>query len=123
MCNINLILAVGPNNEIGLNDGLPWESKEDLKHFKTITKNHCVLMGFNTYKSIGRPLPERTNIIISSEKKDINGCVNFQSVEDGIEFAKARGESELFIIGGASIYKYCAEKNLIDIIYLSKMIY
>ncbi len=123
MFKISAILAIGKDNEVGLNGGLPWKSKEDLIHFKRITKNHCVLMGLNTYNSIGKPLPDRTNIVISFEKQDLNGCKNFQTIEEGIEFARKNGESELFIIGGASIYKYCAENNLIDRVYLSVMHY
>ncbi len=120
---ISAILAVGRDNEIGLNDGLPWSSKEELKYFKSITINHCVLMGLNTYKSIGKPLINRTNIVISFDKENISGCENFQTIEEGINFAKEKGENELFIIGGASIYKYCAEKELIDRVYVTKMCY
>ena len=120
---ISIILAIGRDNEIGLNGGLPWNSKADLQHFKSLTTGHHVLMGLNTYKSIGKPLPNRTNIVISFNNEKIEECKNFQSIEQGIEFAKQNGESELFIIGGASIYKYCAEHNLFDRVYVSHMIY
>ena len=120
---ISAILAVGKDYEIGLNSGLPWNCPADLKHFKNITKGHCILMGLNTYKSIGKPLPNRTNIVISFEKQTIEGCVCFTSVEDGIEYAKKQGENELFIIGGASIYKYCGEKKIFDRIYLTHIVY
>ena len=120
---ISAILAIGKDNEIGLNGGLPWKSKADLQHFKYLTKNHCILMGLNTYKSIGHALPNRKNIVISFDKISIDGCENFSSVEEGIRFAKNNGEEELFIIGGASIYKYCAEHNLLDRVYVSHMIY
>lgn len=120
---ISAILAVGKDVEIGLNGGLPWNCKEDLKHFSNMTTGHCVLMGITTYKSIGKPLSNRTNIVISHTKLNIEGCFCFNSVEEGIEFAKQKGENELFIIGGLSIYKYCDEKKLIDRIYLSHIIY
>ena len=120
---ISAILAIGKENEIGLNGGLPWSSKEDLKHFKSITTGHCVIMGYNTYQSIGKPLPNRINIVISRSMNKLDGCYVFHSIEDGIEFAKQQQETELFIIGGASIYQYCAEKNLIDRVYLTKMMY
>ena len=120
---ISAILAVGKENEIGLNGGLPWKSKADLQHFKNLTINHCVLMGLNTYNSIGRPLPSRTNIIISHLNKQIDGCFVFNNVDDGIEFAKKQNEEELFIIGGASIYKYFAENNLLNRVYLTRMLY
>lgn len=120
---ISAILAIGKENEVGLNGGLPWKSSEDLKHFKNLTTGHCILMGYNTYKSIGKPLPNRTNIVVSRTIKELNGCFVCNSVEVGIDFAKQQNETELFVIGGASIYKYCAEKNIIDRIYLTKMIY
>ena len=62
---ISAILAVGKEGEIGLNGGLPWQSKGDMQHFKNLTSGHCILMGMNTYNSIGRPLPNRTNIVIT----------------------------------------------------------
>ena len=120
---ISAILAIGNDNEIGLNGGLPWKSRDDLKHFKALTTSHCIIMGYNTYKSINKPLPNRTNIVISRTINKIDGCYVFNSIEDGIEFAKQQQETELFIIGGASIYKYCAEKHLIDRVYLTRMIY
>ena len=120
---ISAILAIGKDNEVGLNGGLPWNCSGDMKHFKNLTKGHCVLMGHNTYLSIGRPLPNRTNIIISSKNIKINGCVVFNNVEDGIKYANDRNENELFIIGGASIYKYFGEKKLLDRIYLTHIVY
>ena len=120
---ISAILAVGKDNEIGLNGGLPWQSKADLKYFKSLTTGHHVLMGLNTYKSIGKPLPNRTNIVISFNCKKIDGCITFTSIEEGIEYARKNKENELFIIGGASVYKYCHEHNLIDRVYLTHMLY
>ena len=120
---ISAILAVGKDGEIGLNGGLPWQSKGDMQHFKNLTSGHCILMGMNTYNSIGRPLPKRTNIVITSKNIQLEGCEVFHSVEDGIKFAAAHGDNELFIIGGLSIYKYCQEKGLIDRIYLTKFEY
>ena len=120
---ISAILAVGKDGEIGLNGGLPWQSKGDMQHFKNLTSNHCVLMGKNTYNSIGRPLPKRTNIVITSRNVQIDSCQVFHSVEEGIKFAEGQNEEELFIIGGLAIYKYCQEKGLIDRIYLTKFSY
>ena len=120
---ISAILAIGNDNEIGLNGSLPWKSKEDLKHFKLLTTGHCIIMGYNTYRSIGKPLPNRINIVISRSINTLDGCYIFSSIEDGIKFAEQTKETELFIIGGASVYKYCAEKNLIDRVYLTKMMY
>ena len=120
---ISAILAVGKDNEIGLNGSLPWQSKADLQYFKSLTTGHHVLMGLNTYKSIGKPLKNRTNIVVSFDYKKIEGCITFSNIEEGIEYAKNNGEVELFIIGGASVYKYCYEHNLIDRVYLTHMLY
>lgn len=120
---VSAILSIGKDGEIGLNGGLPWKSKGDLQHFKNITLGHHVLMGLNTYLSIGKPLTNRTNIVVSFEKKEIDKCYCFQSVEEAIDFAKQNGEEELFIIGGLSIYKYCNDNNLIDRFYITHMIY
>ena len=120
---ISAILAVGKDGEIGLNGGLPWQSKGDMQHFKNLTSNHCVLMGKNTYNSIGRPLPKRTNIVITSKNVQIDDCQVFHSVEEGVRFAEGHNEEELLIIGGLAIYKYCQEKGLIDRIYLTKFSY
>ena len=120
---ISLILAVGRDNEIALNGDLPWKSKEDLKTFKNITSNQHILMGYNTFLTIVKPLPNRVNIVVSFKKIQIDGCLTFTSIEEAIEHAKKQKEEELFIIGGASIYKYFAENNLIDRVYLTHMIY
>ena len=120
---LSIIVAIANQNVIGKDNKLIWHLPEDLKHFKNLTTGHCILMGYNTYKSIGKPLPNRTNIVVSRTIKELNGCFVCNSVEVGIDFAKQQNETELFVIGGASIYKYCAEKNIIDRIYLTKMIY
>ena len=120
---VSAILAIGEDFEIGLNGGLPWNCSGDMQHFRRITAGHIVLMGVNTYKSIGHPLPNRINIVVSFKPQQIGGCICLNSVEDGIKYAEQQGETELFIIGGASIYKYCSENNLLDRVYLSNIIY
>lgn len=119
---ISAILAVGNDNILGLNNGLPWVSKEDWKYFMDMTIGHHVLMGMTTYLTLKSPLPKRTNIVVSFETRKIDGCKTFTSIEDGIKFAKEQNENELFIIGGASVYKYCQEKQLLDRIYINHMI-
>ena len=120
---ISVILAIGRDNEIALNGDLPWLSKDDLKTFKNITSNHHILMGYNTYLSIGKPLPNRINMIISKKNIKIDGCLVFNSIENAINFANKQNEKELFVIGGATIYKYFAENRLVDRVYLTHMIY
>lgn len=74
--------------------------------FKNTTAGHCILMGRKTFESLGRPLPNRTNIVISSHiDYPANGIILKSSIEDGIDYAKSLNEEELFIIGGAQIFK------------------
>ena len=82
-----------------------------------------IKLGSKTYNSIGKPLPNRTNIIVSRKNIEIENCNVFKSVEEGIDFAKKLKEDELFIIGGMSIYKYCYDNKLLDRIYLSHIVY
>ena len=121
---ITIIVAIGNQNQMGLNNKLPWNLKDDLKHFSSITTGHCVLMGKNTFFSIGRPLPNRTNIVISHNNIENNSEIIIKhSIEDAIEYAKNQGETELFVIGGAMIYKYFLDKRLVDCIYLTRVDY
>ncbi len=86
---ISIIVAVAENNVIGYKNKLPWHLPEDLKRFKGLTTGHHVLMGLTTYKSIGKSLPNRTNIVLSDVKhQKINGCFVVNSLEDGINYAK-----------------------------------
>jgi dihydrofolate reductase len=91
----------------------------DLKYFKSLTTGHAILMGRKTFDSIGKPLPNRTNIIISRNISTIEGCHVFNSIEAGIEFAKNLNETELFIIGGDSIYKQSL--SLTNTVYLTRI--
>jgi dihydrofolate reductase len=119
---VSLIVAIGKNNQMGINNSLPWRLKDDLKNFKKVTEGHSVLMGRKTFESIGKPLPNRTNIIISrSANFSVEGCKVFNSVEDGISFAKDMNETELFIIGGREIYEYCLTGGIVDKLYLTKV--
>ncbi len=117
---LSLIVAASENNVIGLNNDLPWRLSSDLKHFKKITSGHCIIMGRNTYESIGRPLPKRTNIVVTSnENLRLEGCVMAHSLKEAIEKAKEFEKEEAFIIGGATLYKACL--NDVDNIYLTRV--
>lgn len=103
MTQLALIVAHAQNGTIGLGGNMPWHLPEDLKHFKEVTMGHPVIMGRVTHESIGRPLPGRTNIVIS-RRTDYNaeGCLTAQSLQQAIEMLP---DGELaFIIGGAQIY-------------------
>lgn len=98
------------NRVIGRNNALPWHLSEDLKYFKRTTLGNCIIMGRNTWESIGRVLPGRTNIVISSkEDYAAEGAKVVHSLEEAIKLAESEslinGSEEAFIIGGASLYK------------------
>ncbi|EED31864.1 dihydrofolate reductase [gamma proteobacterium NOR5-3] len=106
---IALIVAAADNDVIGRDNALPWQLPGDLAHFKRTTMGKPILMGRLTYESIGRPLPGRTNIVISRDPGySAAGVRSVQSLEKALELAKdiavIDGSSELMIIGGAQIY-------------------
>jgi dihydrofolate reductase len=110
---ITVIAAIAKNNALGKDNDLIWYLPADLKRFKKVTTGHYILMGRNTYESIGKPLPNRTTIIITRNKNYFKeGCLIAGSLEEAIELAKE--EAQLFIIGGAQIYKEVISKNLAD---------
>ncbi len=115
---ISMIVAADEKNGIGKNNELLCHLPADLKYFKNLTTSHAILMGRKTYESIGKPLPNRTNIVISRNTNSIEGCHVFNSIEAGIDFAKTLNETELFIIGGDSIYKQSLA--LTQTIYLTR---
>lgn len=100
-----LVVAMNRDRLIGADGGLPWHIPEDLKHFKRTTMGHAILMGRVTWDSIGRPLPGRHNIVISRNPELVlQGADVVHSVEAAIALARARGDHEPCIIGGATIY-------------------
>lgn len=110
---ITIIAAIGKNYELGKNNDLIWHLPADLKRFKKVTSGHHILMGRNTFESIGKPLPNRTTIIITRNNTYFkDGCLIASSIEEAIELAK--NDDEIFIIGGAQIYKQAIENNLVQ---------
>ena len=97
---INIIAAVGKNLELGLNNKLIWNIPEDLKYFKDVTTGKTVVMGRKTYESIGRPLPNRNNIVLTRKDIVIEGVNIVKNYEEILNL-----EDETFIIGGESIYE------------------
>ena len=129
----SLIVAIGKNNEIGKNNQLLWHIPEDLKNFKKITTGKTVIMGKNTYESIGKPLPNRVNIVLSRNFLEIGKKISedrkkyenettklefFDDFQKVIEKYKDFPE-EVFIIGGGEIYKKSLELGIITRIYMS----
>jgi dihydrofolate reductase len=110
---ITIIAAIGADNELGKDNDLIWHLPADLKRFKRVTTGNYILMGRNTFESIGRPLPNRTTVIITRNKSYTQeGCLVVHSIEEALELTKK--EAQVFIIGGAEIYKQCIEKDLVD---------
>jgi len=106
---ISLIVAVAENGVIGKNNNLPWHLPTDMKYFRDTTMGHCVIMGRKNYDSIPlkyRPLAGRTNIVVTRQKDFIaEKCIVVNSIEDALSEAKKKSESEVFVIGGADIFK------------------
>lgn len=93
---------------IGKDNDLIWHLSDDLKHFKNLTKGHHVIMGRKTFESMGRPLPGRTNIVITRQKDyKAPGCILVHTLEEAIR--KAEGDSQPFVIGGGEIYKHALD--------------
>lgn len=115
---ISAIVAMSPDKIIGLQNQIPWYLPADLKFFKKITSGHHILMGRKCFESIGNPLPNRTNIIITRDPYFIvSNCMVAHSIEEGVLLAKQNGEKELFIIGGGEIYNQ--SKHLWNKLYLT----
>jgi dihydrofolate reductase len=103
---LSAIVAMSENRVIGKDNKLPWHLPADLKHFKEITTGHFIIMGRKTFESIGKPLPNRTNIVLSRQGHfQASGCHTVTSIEAAISQAQAAHEQEIFIIGGAEIYR------------------
>lgn len=104
---ISAIVAKSQNNVIGKDNQLPWRLPSDLKYFKQLTLHHHVLMGRKTFESIGKPLPQRTSIVLTRNAlaSPTTELYFVNSISQGIEIAKERQETDLFIIGGAEIYR------------------
>jgi dihydrofolate reductase len=115
---LSLIVAMADNNAIGLNHTLPWHLPADLKHFKQITTGKPVLMGRKTFDAIGRPLPERTNIVVTRDTTyEAPGCVATHSIEEAL--IVAGDAEEVMVIGGAEFYRQLLPRA--DRIYLTRV--
>lgn len=118
---ITLIVAKAKNNVIGKNNQLIWKLPADLKRFKNLTSGHYILMGRKTYESLGKPLPNRTHLIIT-RNPDFEippGHYSFSSVEEAIVFCNKKEVEHLFIIGGGQIYSETI--NLCDVLEITEV--
>ena len=105
---ISHVVALSNNRVIGKNNDLPWNLKTDLKHFREYTTNKILIMGRKTFESIGRPLPNRTNIIVSKTIQSIEGAEVFSDLNSALSKAKEKCETldknEIVIIGGGFLF-------------------
>ncbi len=114
---ISIIAAIGKNNELGLNNDLIWHLPNDLKYFKETTLNQTIVMGYNTFVSLGRVLPNRKHIVLSFEKIKLpDEVIQFNNMEDLKNYIK---DKDVFIIGGASMYKQFIDEC--DKLYLTEI--
>lgn len=113
-----IIAAVSENRAIGKDNKLLWRIPEDLKQFKELTTGHPIIMGRKTFESIGRPLPDRLNIVITSDQSfKAHGCTVCHSLDEAIETAKSKDQDRIFIIGGGKVYEESI--GLVDKLYLT----
>ncbi len=101
-----IIAAIGKNRVIGKSGKLPWHISEDLKRFKRLTTGHAVLMGRKTWASLGKPLPHRRNVVLSTAS--LPGVECYSTIKDALEALK--DQDKVFIIGGAAIYSEFLDK-------------
>lgn len=113
---LNIIAAVSDNGVIGNNGVIPWHLPEDLAHFRELTTGHTVIMGRKTWDSIGHALPDRTNIVVTTQDKTFEGAQTAHSLDEAIEMADT---DEVFIIGGGEIYKQAMDKA--DRLYITRV--
>lgn len=103
---ISLLYAMDKNRLIGRNNQLPWHLPQDLAYFKRVTMDHKIVMGRKTFDSIGKPLPGRENIIITRDKNYLcDGCKVLHSIDELLELSSSHKDEEIFVIGGAEIFK------------------
>jgi dihydrofolate reductase len=115
---VSIIAAMDRKRGIGVDNRLSWRLSADLKRFRDLTMGHHIIVGRKTFESIGRPLPGRRMIVVTRDRSyRAEGCDVAHSVEDAITLARERGESEVFICGGAEIYARSIE--IADRMYLT----
>lgn len=113
---VSIIVAIAQNGTIGDKNSLLWHIKEDMRFFRTTTSGHPVIMGRKTFESLGsKPLPKRTNIVITRADREFEGAFTAHSLEEAIRMAGE--DEEIFIMGGAQIYREAL--NVADRMYIT----
>ena len=113
---VSIIVAIAQNGTIGDKNSLLWHIKEDMRFFRTTTSGHPVIMGRKTFESLGsKPLPKRTNIVITRADREFEGALTAHSLEEAIRMAGE--DEEIFVMGGAQIY--CEALSVVDRMYIT----
>ncbi|MBX7230509.1 MAG: dihydrofolate reductase [Bdellovibrionales bacterium] len=120
---ISHIVAAAENDVIGTQNQLPWDIPEDTRFFREKTKGHAIIMGRKTYDSLGEPLPQRLNVVVTRQTNfTAPGIYVVKTIQEGLDFCKTKtaiyGE-EIFIIGGGEIYQQ--SMDVVDVIYLTRI--
>lgn len=113
------MVAADRNGVIGVDGQLPWHLPDDLRHFRSVTDGGVVIMGRLTYDSIGRPLPNRTNIVLSRTQRNIEGVQVAASLAEAMELAAATGANAVFVIGGGQLYREAM--GVADVVHLTRV--
>lgn len=117
---VSILAALSTNNVIGRDNGIPWRLSTDLKRLKALTMGHHVIMGRKTYDSVGRPLPGRTNVVITRRNDwSTEGVTVVHSLDEALRLAQQAGDDEPFLLGGAEIYSQAM--HLADRMYLTRV--
>lgn len=117
---VSLLVAMDERRGIGKQGRLPWRLSKDMKRFRELTMGHHIVVGRKTFESIGKPLAGRQMIIVTRDRDyKVAGCFTVHSITDAIEMARAHGETELFICGGAEVYRETLD--LAERIYLTEV--
>ena len=108
---LSLIWAMTRNRVIGRNNALPWRLPDEMRHFMRTTLGHAVIMGRRNFEAMGKPLPKRTNIVLSRDPSfGANGAIVVRTLEEAIELACDAGDDEAMVVGGAEIYALALPK-------------
>lgn len=117
-----IIVARADNRVIGRDNQLIWKMPHDLKFFKEKTSGHFVIMGRKSYESLGKPLPNRLNIVITRNTSyAVEGAIVVHSLQEALKLAETQKQQEVFILGGGEIYKQAFEKELVDKMYITEI--
>jgi dihydrofolate reductase len=106
MSDLVIIAALAKNYVIGKEERIPWNIPEDIHHFKTKTTNHAIIVGRKTYEHLPiRPLPDRTNVVLTRQNIEIPGAIVKHSLDEAIKYCKENSSDDIFIIGGSKVYE------------------